>query len=120
MTDKKVPQSALVTDKSANIKKVEEFVAKKKATVESLLEGTEAGVIWDEIKDKAIEIFALPNQTISMHATPSPVEPSRLYLLTRSSSVLPVIEMTIGKNYTVELADKYTIVARAIVPLTRK
>lgn len=118
MTDKKVPQA--VADRSANIKKIEEVVAKKKATTESLLEGTEAGSIWSEIKDKPIEIFALPNQTISLHAAPALVEPSKLYLLTRSSSVLPAIETALGKNYVVELADKYTVVARAVTPLTRK
>jgi hypothetical protein len=120
MTDKKVPQALPVTDKSANIKKTEEVVAKKKASIESLLEGTEAGAIWNEIKDKTIELFALPNQTIALHAAPALVEPSKLYLLTRSSSVLTAIETAVGKNYTVELADKYTVVGRAVVPLTRK
>lgn len=82
--------------------------------------GTEAGAIWDEIKDKNIEMFALPNQRIHMHAAPISIEPSKLYLLTTSSAVLPSLETAIGKRYTVDLADKYVIVSRAVVPLTRK
>jgi hypothetical protein len=98
MTEKK--------NQSTNIKKTEE--------------NTEANIIWNEIKDKAIEMFALPEQKISQYAAPVSVEPSKLYLLTRASSVLPAIEAAVGKNYTVELVDKYTVVARTIVSLTRK
>lgn len=82
--------------------------------------GTEAGVIWDEIKDRNIDMFALPDQKIHMHAAPVSIEPSKLYLVTTSSSVLPSLETAIGKRYTVDLADKYVIVSRAVVPLTKK
>jgi hypothetical protein len=109
-----------MTEKKSNSSENKEFVEKRKLTVEAMLEGTEAGAIWKEIKDKTIEIFALPDQKISQYATPSPVEPSKLYLLTRASSALPAIETAVGKNYLVELADKYVVVSRVVVPLTKR
>jgi hypothetical protein len=92
----------------------------QKKTVEEHLAGTEAGAIWNEIKGKPLEMFALPNQTIAQHASPVPVEPNKLYLLTRASSALPAIETAVGKNYTVELVDRYVVVSRTVVPLTQK
>ena len=109
MTEKKVHQANPVVDNSA----------RKKVGIESFLDGTEAGAIWDEIKNKNIEIFALPDQKIHQHATPAPVEPSKLYLLTRATSALPVIETAVGKKFVVELVDKYVVVSRAIVPITK-
>jgi hypothetical protein len=36
-----------------------------------------------------------------------------------SSAVLPSLETAIGKKYTVELVDKFVIVARVVNPFTR-
>jgi hypothetical protein len=77
------------------------------------MEGTTAGQIWNEIKDKDIEMFALPGQKVYMHCHPVMVDPSKLYLLTNSSAVLPSLENAVGKAYVVELADKFVLVSRA-------
>jgi thiol-disulfide isomerase/thioredoxin len=92
--------------------------AKDKATAEAMKD-TVAGEIWGEIKDKNIEMFALPNQVVSMHVRPVPIEPSKLYLTASSTSVLPSLETAIGKKYVVELADRFITVSRAVVPLTK-
>jgi hypothetical protein len=84
------------------------------------MQGTTAGAIWDEIKDRDIEMFALPNQKVNMHCHPVTIEPSKLYLLTNSSAVLPSLELAIGRNYVVELVDKFVIVSRAIIPVTKR
>lgn len=81
--------------------------------------GTVAGEIWKEIKDRNIEMFALPDQVVHMHCHPVAVDPSKLYLLTNSSAVLPSLEVAVGKNYVVELANKFVVVSRAIVPFKR-
>ncbi len=94
-------QQALINQINKNVQAVDK------------LEG-EAAAIWNEIKDKNIDMFALPDQKIHMHCRPTPVEPSKLYLLTTSSAVLPSLEVAVGKGFTVELNDKYTIVARAV------
>lgn len=80
----------------------------------------EAGKIWGEIKDRPIEMFALPGQQVQMHCRPVPVDPARLFLLPTSTAVLPSLEAAIGNRYAVELADKYIIVTRAPVSFTKK
>lgn len=91
----------------------------KKPSHEEMLEGTEAGKIWSEIKDRTIEMFSLPNQKVNQYCSPRFIDPEKLYLLTTATSVLPSLETALGANFIVELADKYTVVSRA-VPATKK
>lgn len=102
-----------------NEKETEEVVeeAAPVATPKAAPVQTEAQKIWDEIANLPILMFGLPDQTIAMHCSPMTVEPNKLYLITRSSATLPSLEASIGKNFTVELADKFVIVARAPKPL---
>lgn len=72
----------------------------------------ESEKIWNEIKDKEILMFALPNQLVFHYCSPIVVEPSKCYLKSTASSVLPALETALGRNYTVELMDKYIVVAR--------
>ena len=74
---------------------------------------TEADKIWEEIKDKSIEMFALPDQTVALHCVPVAVEPSKLYLVIRSAATLPSLETALGTKYVVELVDKYVVVKRS-------
>ena len=93
----------------------------KPKTTEDLLSDSEAGKIWNEIKDKNIAMFALPGQKVSDYCKPAIVEPSKLYLLTTATSVLPSLEEAIGKEFVVEALDKYTVVSRApTFPFTKK
>lgn len=102
------------------IEKKPEVVAAPKPTFEQLAVDTDAGKIWDEIKNRTIEMFALPDQRVWQHAEPILIEPTKLYLRTRSSSVLPSLEVACGKGYVVELLDKYVTVTRAVTPLTQR
>jgi hypothetical protein len=92
----------------------------KVAQVVEELSGSEAGKIWSEIKEKSIEMFALPDQKVADHCFPVNIEPSKLYLRTKSSAVLPSLEVSCGKNFLVELVDKYVTVTRVTAPLTKK
>lgn len=69
-------------------------------------------VIWNEIKDKQVEVFALPAQPISNFCKVAVVEPSKLYLVSTASSFLPTLEAALGPKYKVELADKYISVSK--------
>jgi hypothetical protein len=91
-----------------------------KPTFEQLAADTEAGRIWDEIKNREIEMFALPDQRVWQHCDPILIEPTKLYLRTRSTSVLPSLETACGKKFEVELVDKYVTVARVVTPLTKR
>lgn len=88
----------------------------------------EAARIWEEIKDRPIEMFALPNQIVSDHVTPFPVDPSKLYCFIRSTAVLPSLEAACNldkrEKFNVEAADKYVMVSATVqipvVPPVRK
>ncbi len=91
----------------------------KDTATANALQGTVAGEIWNEIKDKSIEMFALPDQKVHMHVHPVNIEPTKLYLTLQSSATLPSLETALGKKYNVELMDKYAVVSRATSSLGR-
>ena len=97
--------------------KPDKSVSAKKTNLEESLEGTEAGKIWSEIKDKNIDMFALPNQKIHQYAQPRLIEPDKLYLLTTATSVLPALELSLGNNYYVEMSGRFVVVSRPIKSL---
>jgi hypothetical protein len=92
----------------------------KTTSVSDDFAGTEASAIWSEIKDKKIEMFSLPDQIVNQYCEPVFIEPSKLYLVASATSVLPSLEAAIGPKYQVDLATKYIIVSRTVVPLTSK
>lgn len=73
---------------------------------------TVADQIWNEIKDKPLALFALPNQLVHQHCQPAPVDPARCFLLYKASALLPAVESAIGPDYTCETMDKYIVVSR--------
>lgn len=75
-------------------------------------EETVAEKLWNEIKNKNIDMFALPNQVVEQYCKPVNIEPSKLYLLTSASSVLPSLEVALGPKFTVERLDKYLVVSK--------
>lgn len=77
---------------------------------------SEADKIWAEIRFRPIDMFGLPNQIVEQHVTPFPADPNKLFLTTRSTAVLPSLEATLGKEFVVELADKFLIVTRPVAP----
>jgi hypothetical protein len=81
---------------------------------------TEAEKIWDEVKNRSIMMFGLPEQYVFQHATFVTVEPSALYVTIRSSATLPSLETAIAPDFTVELVDKFVIIRRAPKPLIPK
>lgn len=94
--------------------------ATKDAATANAMQGTVAGEIWGEIQNLDIEMFALPNQKVHMHCHPINIEPNKLYLLTNSSAVLPSLEVSVGKKFAVELVDKFVVVSKVTVPLTKR
>lgn len=79
-----------------------------------LEEKTVADLIWDEIKDFKINMFALPDQTVSKFCNPIKVEPTKLYLKLTASAVLPSLEEAISPKFSVERTDYYIIVSHSI------
>lgn len=95
-------------------KKSKAVVAEKSvAPVVTLPVKTEAQKIWEAIANCPIQMFGLPNQCVSQHCTVVNVEPSKLYLIIRSSAVLPSLEAAIAPVFEVELVDKFVAVKRS-------
>lgn len=84
-----------------------------KKQVEEVSEGEK---IWSEIKDKTIDIFALPNQVVSDHVKVAPAffkaDPGKLYVTLKASAALPALEESVKKNFTVSQVDKWVTVSR--------
>lgn len=89
--------------------KVVEKVAEKK-----LVKVTVASEIWEDIKDKSIEMFALPNQKVFMYCEPKEIEPSKCYLHVKASSVLPALETVLGSKYNVERNMHFVVVSKKV------
>ncbi len=73
---------------------------------------TAADKIWEEIKDKRLDIFALPGQVVSMHCQPVNIEPTKLYLSYRAPSLIVSLEDCLGTGYKVSTSDKYITVSK--------
>jgi hypothetical protein len=62
---------------------------------------TGASKIWNRIKDLPLEIYALPNQSVSDHVTRVPemdkAFPDDLYVTIKSAAVYPALEETLGR-----------------------
>jgi hypothetical protein len=78
---------------------------------------SEAEKIWDEVKNRPIQMFGLPDQFVFQHATYITVEPTSAYIIIRSSATLPSLEAAVAPDFTVELVDKFVIIKRVPKPL---
>jgi hypothetical protein len=79
-------------------------------TTKKNTDDTIADMIWNAIKDKPIDVFALPNQIVSDYFTPVAIEPSRLYLSLSAPAAFPALETALGKSYVVDQDQKFVIV----------
>jgi hypothetical protein len=84
-----------------------------KAEKNKTTEKTIADKIWEEIKDRQVNMFALPNQTVSNYCTFTLVEPNKCYLTYQVPAILPALEAALGNSYKVELAGRFLTVAYA-------
>lgn len=74
---------------------------------------TNADKIWEEIKDVKVNMFTLPDQTVSMYCSPIAVEPTKLYLSFTVTSVLPALEFALGTSYKVEVVGRFIAVSKS-------
>lgn len=73
---------------------------------------SEADKIWSEISNVPLEMFSLPDQTVSKYCKPVAIEPTKLYVTASVQAVVPALEAALGKRFTVEQAQKFIIIAR--------
>lgn len=87
-------------------------MAKKEESSQEEKKVTEADKIWSEISNVALEMFSLPDQTVSKYCKPIQVEPSKLYVVSSVQAVVPALETALGKKFNIEKAHKYIIISR--------
>jgi len=103
-----------VRKKASNISVKTTSVEAEEKEVKQVTVKPESEKIWEEIQDKEINMFSLPNQKIKDHLDPLDIPADRLYAKHRSQAAVSVIAETLGKEYEVDQTDKgYVIVKRA-------
>lgn len=70
---------------------------------------TIADEIWEEIKDKAIQMYALPNQTVADHVTRKVVPGELVFLKPKSPAVIASLQEAIGNDYICNTLESGTI-----------
>lgn len=81
-------------------------------TIKTTTTPTEANKIWNEIKNKPINMFAIQNQTVQNYCQPVSLDPSKCFLKYTASSVIPALETVLQDTYDFEASGQYIIVSR--------
>lgn len=68
--------------------------------------------MWNEIKNLPINVFGLTDRVLNYAKKIDLESPGELYLSLKASAVVPALEESLGKKFSVETADKYIIVRR--------
>jgi len=71
---------------------------------------TTADKIWSEIQELSLDLFALPNQKVSMHAKRVPIHDEMVHLKLSSQAVLAALEAALGAKYLIEPGEQYVAV----------
>src|SRR5690348_4936661 len=72
----------------------------------------EGELIWEEIKNRSIAVFSLPNQKVADHVRKLQVAGGSLIVKLNSSSVLPALENVTCDKFSTELTDKDYVIIR--------
>lgn len=73
---------------------------------------TEAGKIWDDIKDVAINVFGAEDHKVNKYVQKLDLPGQNLYVKIAVGAALPALENSIGRHFTVELCDGYVMISR--------
>lgn len=66
---------------------------------------TKADIIWDEIKDIEINIYALNNQTIEDHVVRKSIPGNVVFLHPKSPAIISILEEAIGDQFVVSVTN---------------
>ena len=75
---------------------------------------TEADKIWEEIKDRPIDIFGLTNKKVSDYIVKIGIPDESLHVKLLVGAAIVGLEQSLGSDYDIELAEQqYLIISRA-------
>ena len=75
----------------------------KKKVTKKVTKENEADVVWEELRNLPIEMFALPNQRVEDHLLRVNGMPDALYLRPKSAAALPAIEALLNGQVTLRV-----------------
>ena len=98
-------------------KTVQTQPAHQPPVVQAKTEQTFDDKTWAQIKDLKIDMFGLPNQTVSGYATKVTIDPSKLFLQTKVSAFLPALELLLKDHFDVVQQERFIVVSPKTQPL---
>lgn len=81
-------------------------------TAEVAVTQTESSKIWNEIKNKPLNMFALQGMTVGKYCKPKELDPNRCFLQYTATAAIPAVEEAVKDKYDFEVAGQYIIVSR--------
>lgn len=87
---------------------------KKQNKEVSVLPLTTAQKLWEEIKNKKIDMFSLPNQKVSDYCSVVDADPEKLMITIKVSSTLPALESALGPDWSIEMAGKFYLISKKV------
>lgn len=72
----------------------------------------ESKKMWEEVKDVQLNMFSLPDQKVSQYCQEVTVEPGKLYVLIKVSSVLTALEDALSEKFNIQPVGKYVVITR--------
>ena len=112
-TVKKTAPKKEAVKEEAKVAKVEEIKVEPKEMVKEAEKKTNAEIIWDDIKNRNINMFSMICK-VSSYCNSIPLDPTRCFLTLKVSSVLASLEDELGKEYDFELIDKYVAISKKV------
>jgi len=99
-----------------DVKKALEVKKEKTAAVKKA--PTRSDVIWDQIKNVEVEIYALPEQTIGKHVERLEVTDDMVHVRLKSPAILPAMELALrnvklarGERFDVSSQKNFTVIS---------
>jgi hypothetical protein len=69
---------------------------------------------WNSIKDREVQMFSLPGQTVAHYCTPTPLDPNKLFLTYTVSSCIPAVEAALNNEFDFEIAKNFIIISKKV------
>lgn len=67
--------------------------------------------IWEDIKDKDIDVFAFKSK-VHKFCEYMDIDEKKCYVVCKASAALPALEVTLGNEYTCTLVEKYVVIEK--------
>ncbi len=79
---------------------------------------TDSEKLWSSMRNKKIDMFCLPEQTVEMHCENANISPTELYLKPKTPAVLPALEITFPNlEFEATHGNKYILVMKKNVSI---